>query len=88
MAPFIALGLGVGMVMASPSDAVVGNARVKDGGVAGGLQATALQVGGALGTSVLNSLISSCVAPPLSGGLIFSGVPGSATSRPTWSIVA
>ncbi|NUS22997.1 MAG: MFS transporter, partial [Streptomyces sp.] len=29
--PFIALGLGVGMVMASSSDAIVGNAPVKDG---------------------------------------------------------
>lgn len=73
--PFIALGLGVGMVMAASSDAIVGNAPVKDAGVAGGLQATALQIGGALGTSVLVSLISSRVGSTLDGELISSGVP-------------
>ncbi|WP_406456730.1 MFS transporter [Streptomyces sp. NBC_00876] len=76
--PFIALGLGVGMVMASSSDAIVGNAPVKDGGVAGGLQATALQIGGALGTSVLISLISSRVGSTLTGELTSSGVPADA----------
>lgn len=73
--PFIALGLGVGMVMASSSDAVVGNAPIKDGGVAGGLQATALQIGGALGTSVLVSLISSRVGSTLTDELTSAGVP-------------
>ncbi|MFD3533754.1 DHA2 family efflux MFS transporter permease subunit [Streptomyces sp. NPDC058664] len=73
--PFVALGLGVGMVMASSSDAIVGNAPVRDGGVAGGLQATALQIGGALGTSVLVSLISSRVGTTLTGELTSAGVP-------------
>ncbi|MFI6492322.1 MFS transporter [Streptomyces sp. NPDC050564] len=76
--PFIALGLGVGMVMSSSSDAIVGNAPVKDGGVAGGLQATALQIGGALGTSVLVSLISSRVGSTLTGELTSAGVPATA----------
>ncbi|MEE1754601.1 MFS transporter [Streptomyces sp. SP18CS02] len=73
--PFIALGLGVGMVMAASSDAIVGNAPVHDAGVAGGLQATALQVGGALGTSVLVSLISGRVGATLTGELASAGVP-------------
>ncbi|WP_031002154.1 MFS transporter [Streptomyces sp. NRRL F-5727] len=76
--PFIALGLGVGMVMASSSDAIVGNAPVRDGGVAGGLQATALQVGGALGTSVLVSLIGGKVGATLTGELTAAGVPAQA----------
>jgi hypothetical protein len=76
--PFIALGLGVGMVMASSSDAVVGNAPVQDGGVAGGLQSTALQIGGALGTSVLVSLIGSRVSSTLTGELTGAGVPAQA----------
>ncbi|SPF06670.1 MFS transporter [Streptomyces sp. MA5143a] len=76
--PFIALGLGVGMVMASSSDAVVGNAPVQDGGVAGGLQSTALQIGGALGTSVLVSLIGSRVGSTLAGELTGAGVPAQA----------
>ncbi|KUN16709.1 tetracenomycin C resistance and export protein [Streptomyces antibioticus] len=78
--PFIALGLGVGMVMASSSDAIVGNAPVKDGGVAGGLQATALQIGGALGTSVLISLITSRVGATLTDELTSAGVPAGAAS--------
>jgi EmrB/QacA subfamily drug resistance transporter len=73
--PFLAMGLGVGMVMAASSEAVVGNAPVKDGGVAGGLQATALQIGGALGTSVLVSVISGRVGSTLTGELTDAGVP-------------
>lgn len=72
---FIALGLGVGMVMAASSNAIVGSAPVRDAGVAGGLQATSLQVGGALGTSVLISLISSRVGSTLTGELTSAGVP-------------
>ncbi len=73
--PFVALGLGVGMVLSASSDAIVGNAPVKDAGVAGGLQATALQIGGALGTSVLVSLISARVSSTLTGELTGTGVP-------------
>ncbi|GAA2884085.1 MFS transporter [Actinoplanes cyaneus] len=72
---FIGLGLGVGMVMAASSEAIVGNAPVKDGGVAGGLQATMLQIGGALGTSVLISIISARVSGTLAGSLTEAGVP-------------
>jgi len=72
---FVALGLGVGMVMAASSEAIVGNAPVKDGGVAGGLQATALQIGGALGTSVLVSLISSRSGSVFPSSLADAGVP-------------
>ena len=79
--PFAALGLGVGMVMSASSDAIVGNAPVKDGGVAGGLQATSLQIGGALGTSVLVSIISSRVGSTLTDSLTDAGVPDSAAAR-------
>ncbi|MEV8321318.1 MFS transporter [Streptomyces sp. NPDC059900] len=73
--PFVALGLGVGMVLSASSDAIVGQAPVRDAGVAGGLQATSLQIGGALGTSVLVSLISSRVGSTLTGELTGAGVP-------------
>ncbi|NEB68929.1 MFS transporter, partial [Streptomyces fulvissimus] len=76
--PFVALGLGIGMVMAASSDAIVGNAPVRDAGVAGGLQSTALQVGGALGTSVLISLISSRVSSTFGAELATAGVPAPA----------
>ncbi|WAL68170.1 MFS transporter [Amycolatopsis cynarae] len=62
---FVLLGLGVGMVMAAASEAVVGNAPIADAGVAGGLQATALHLGGALGTSVLASVLASRVSAVL-----------------------
>jgi hypothetical protein len=79
--PFVALGLGVGMVLAASSDAIVGNAPVRDGGVAGGLQATTLQIGGALGTSVLVSVISAKVGATLSGELTRAGVPAALAER-------
>ncbi|MFK4692826.1 MFS transporter [Streptomyces pristinaespiralis] len=79
--PFIALGLGVGMVLSASSDAIVGNAPVKDGGVAGGLQATALQVGGALGTSVLVSLITGRVGSTLQEELTRAGVAPAVAGR-------
>ncbi|MFJ4621292.1 MFS transporter [Streptomyces sp. NPDC088812] len=78
--PFVALGLGVGMVLAASSDAIVGNAPVRDGGVAGGLQATTLQIGGALGTSVLVSVISSEAGSTLGGELTRAGVPAAAAA--------
>ncbi|MHA5048158.1 MFS transporter [Streptomyces sp. SD15] len=79
--PFIALGLGVGMVLAASSDAIVGNAPVQDGGVAGGLQATTLQIGGALGTSVLVSVISGRVGSTLGSELTEAGVPSAMSSK-------
>ncbi|MFD7769601.1 MFS transporter [Streptomyces sp. NPDC059787] len=79
--PFVALGLGVGMVMAASSEAIVGSAPVGDGGVAGGLQATTLQIGGALGTSVLVSLISGGVGSTLTGELTAAGVPSALAQR-------
>ncbi|BCY12646.1 MFS transporter [Actinoplanes sp. L3-i22] len=72
---FIGLGLGVGMVMSASSEAIVGNAPVQDGGVAGGLQATMLQIGGALGTSVLISIIGSRAGSTLVDSLTGAGVP-------------
>jgi len=77
----IALGLGVGMVMAASSDAIVGNAPVRDGGVAGGPQATALEIRGTLGTFVLVSLISSRVGATLTGALTDAGVPASLAGK-------
>ncbi len=72
---FVLLGLGVGMVMSASSEAVVGNAPIKDAGVAGGLQSTALQLGGALGTSVLASLLASRAGSALFGALTDAGTP-------------
>ncbi|EST19675.1 hypothetical protein [Streptomyces roseochromogenus] len=45
-------------VLSASSGDIVGNAPARDGGVAGGLQATSLKIGGAPGTSVVVPVIS------------------------------
>ena len=73
--PFIILGLGVGFVLTATSDAIVGNAPSQDAGVAGGVQSTALQIGGVIGTSVLGSVLLDLVGSTLVGKLTKAGVP-------------
>ncbi|MEV5364619.1 MFS transporter [Streptomyces cellulosae] len=75
--PYIALGLGVGVVLPATAAAIIGNAPVRDGGVASGLQSTMLQIGGALGTSVLVTVIAGKVGSSLYGELTGAGVPSS-----------
>ncbi|NED87337.1 MFS transporter, partial [Streptomyces sp. SID11233] len=50
---FALLGLGLAPVMVGATEVIVGNAPLELSGVAGGLQQSAMQVGGALGTAVL-----------------------------------
>jgi EmrB/QacA subfamily drug resistance transporter len=69
------LGVALGLVLTAATQTVVGNAPVRMAGLAGGLQQTALQVGGALGTSVLGAVISGRVAATFFGQLVSSGVP-------------
>ncbi|MEW2078576.1 MFS transporter [Streptomyces sp. NPDC013433] len=73
--PYIALGLGVGIVLPATAAIIIGNAPVEDGGVASGLQSTMLQIGGALGTSVLVTVIAGKVGSSLFGELTGAGVP-------------
>ncbi len=79
--PLVCLGLGSGMVMAGTSEAVLAGAPMEDAGVAGGIQSTAIQIGGALGASILISLIGSRVATTLNGELRAAGVPGQLADR-------
>jgi EmrB/QacA subfamily drug resistance transporter len=58
---FALLGLGLSPVMVGSTEVIVGNAAVELAGVAGGLQSTALQVGGTIGTSVLGAVMSAKV---------------------------
>ncbi|MFE9171919.1 MFS transporter [Streptomyces kebangsaanensis] len=78
--PYVAMGLGVGIVLPATAAAIIGNAPVRDGGVASGLQSTMLQIGGALGTSVLVTVIAGKVGSSLFGELTGAGVPP-ATAR-------
>lgn len=73
--PLALLGLGSGVIMAATSEAVLAGAPIEDAGVAGGIQSTAIQIGGALGTSILISLIGSRVAFTFTSEATTAGVP-------------
>ncbi len=75
--PFVLLGLGIGFVVTAATDAIIGNTSEDDAGVAGGVQTTAIQLGGVLGTAVCGSILGRQVASVLSGDLTSSGVPAS-----------
>ncbi len=72
---FILLGLGIGMVISASTEAIVGNVDVDLAGVAGGLQSTAIQLGGVLGTAVLGSLLAGRV-----GGVLFDKLTNAGVS--------
>jgi EmrB/QacA subfamily drug resistance transporter len=62
---FAMLGLGLSPVMVGATEVIVGNAAVQLAGVAGGLQSTAMQVGGTIGTAVLGAVMSAKVSGQL-----------------------
>jgi EmrB/QacA subfamily drug resistance transporter len=62
---FVLLGLGLSPVMVGATNVIVGNAPVELAGVAGGLQSTAMQLGGALGTAVLGAVMSARISSTL-----------------------
>ncbi|GGQ08982.1 EmrB/QacA subfamily drug resistance transporter [Actinomadura coerulea] len=78
---FVLVGLAFGMVIVAGTEAIVGNAPAHLAGVAGGLQQTASQVGGVLGTSVLGVLLSTKVGDVLFGRLTDAGLPGAAAHQ-------
>jgi len=59
---FVLLGLGLSPVIVGATDVIVGNAPVELAGVASGLQSTAMQIGGTLGTAILGSIMSARVS--------------------------
>lgn len=78
---FVLLGLGVGVVIVAASDAIVASAPPAEAGIAGGIQATGLQLGGVLGTSVLGSILASRVGSTLVAKLGAAGVPAPVARR-------
>jgi hypothetical protein len=72
---FVLVGLSFGMVVVAGTEAIVGNAPVHLAGVAGGLQQTAFQVGGVMGTTVLGTILSTRVGDVLVDRLTGAGVP-------------
>ncbi|MFF9216303.1 MFS transporter [Streptomyces viridosporus] len=72
---FALLGLGLAPVMVGATEVIVGNAPLELSGVAGGLQQSAMQVGGSLGTAVLGAVMASKVDHDLAGNWADAGLP-------------
>ena len=72
---FVLLGLGLSPVMVGATNVIVGNAPVELAGVAGGLQSTAMQVGGALGTAILGAVMSAKISALLPASWHASHLP-------------
>ncbi|MFF3933530.1 MFS transporter [Streptomyces hirsutus] len=72
---FALLGLGLAPVMVGATEVIVGNAPLELSGVAGGLQQSAMQVGGSLGTAVLGAVMASTVDSGLADNWADAGLP-------------
>jgi EmrB/QacA subfamily drug resistance transporter len=81
--PFVLLGLGIGLVVTSATDAIVGSTPEDEAGVAGGIQTTSIQLGGVLGTAVCGSILAASVAGVLRADLVSRGVPDALAHRLT-----
>ncbi|MFD0888530.1 MFS transporter, partial [Streptosporangium algeriense] len=60
--PFVLLAFGLSPVFVGATEIIVGNAPEDLSGVAGGVQQSAMQIGGALGTAILGAIVSARVA--------------------------
>ncbi|SEG57260.1 drug resistance transporter, EmrB/QacA subfamily [Nonomuraea solani] len=67
--PFVLLAFGLSPVFVGATEIIVGNAPVRLSGVAGGLQQSAMQVGGALGTAILGAVMAAEISAKLPGYL-------------------
>jgi MFS family permease len=72
---FFLIGMAFGLVIVSTTEAIVGNIPVDRGGIGGGLQSTANQLGGVLGTAIFGSIIVSTVSGALPDKLAAAHVP-------------
>ena len=79
--PFVLLGLGIGLVVTSATDAIVGDISEDEAGVAGGIQTTSIQLGGVLGTAVCGSILAASVSATLASALTTRGVPHDLAQR-------
>ncbi|MGI5269607.1 DHA2 family efflux MFS transporter permease subunit [Nonomuraea sp. CA-218870] len=67
--PFVVLAFGMSPVFVGATEIIVGNAPEGLTGVAGGLQQSAMQVGGALGTAILGAVMAGRISATLPGHL-------------------
>ncbi|NRQ32887.1 DHA2 family efflux MFS transporter permease subunit [Nonomuraea sp. NN258] len=75
--PFLLLAFGLSPVFVGATEIIVGNAPVELSGVAGGVQQSAMQVGGALGTAILGAVMAAEISSKLPGylGPMAQGIP-------------
>ena len=73
--PFVVIGAGLGCMITSSSEIIVGNAPVADAGIAGGVQSTATQLGGVMGTAILGSILTTHIGTVLFSRLVAAGTP-------------
>ncbi|GLW05051.1 MFS transporter [Microtetraspora sp. NBRC 13810] len=73
--PFVLLAFGLSPVMVGATEIIVGNAPEELSGVAGGVQQSAMQVGGSLGTAVLGAIVVAKVGEVLPGHMTGAGLP-------------
>jgi EmrB/QacA subfamily drug resistance transporter len=84
LAPWLALaGIGVGLSLTGGSQAVVGSAPPAHAGIATGIQQTSLNIGGALATAILGSVMVSRTGAVLPGLLARQHVPAGLAARLT-----
>ncbi|MFI6501004.1 DHA2 family efflux MFS transporter permease subunit [Nonomuraea typhae] len=67
--PFLILAFGLSPVFVGATEIIVGNAPMELAGAAGGIQQSAMQVGGALGTAILGAVMAGTISDKLSGYL-------------------
>jgi EmrB/QacA subfamily drug resistance transporter len=67
--PFLLLAFGMSPVFVGATEIIVGNAPMELTGVAGGVQQSAMQVGGALGTAILGAVMAAEISGTLPGYL-------------------
>jgi EmrB/QacA subfamily drug resistance transporter len=78
---FVLLGLGLSPVMVGATNVIVGNAPVALAGVASGLQSTAMQLGGTLGTAVLGAIMSAKISSTLPASWHAAHLPTLSTAQ-------
>ncbi|RCV53528.1 MFS transporter [Marinitenerispora sediminis] len=72
---FVLLGGGLSVVMTGATAAIIGNAPVRYAGVASGVQQSAMQLGGSLGTAALGAVLSAAIVSSLPRHFAAAGLP-------------
>ncbi|QCQ91618.1 MFS transporter [Rhodococcus sp. SGAir0479] len=71
----VLLGVGVGLAVSPATDAIMGSFPDKDLGAAGGLNDTAIELGGSLGIAILGSVLAAAYKDGIAGFLAALPVP-------------